>query len=91
VFALVYNLVCMVMGQSATLQHIGVERISFVEALRWLSAPSTGMPIRALLLNPCRPHRVEPRVKKRRPKPFPLMLTPRQALRQQLVQHEPKG
>jgi hypothetical protein len=44
VFALVDNLVRMVMCQSARLQHIGVERISFVEALRWLSAPSTGMP-----------------------------------------------
>jgi hypothetical protein len=31
-------------------------------------------------------HRVEPPVKKRRPKSFPLMLKPRQALRQQLVQ-----
>jgi hypothetical protein len=44
VFALVYNLVRMVMGQSATLQHLGVERISFVDARRWLSAPSTGIP-----------------------------------------------
>jgi Transposase DDE domain len=91
VFAIVSNLVRLVMCQSATLQHIGVERISFVDALRWLGAPNTGMPIRALLVNPRRPHRVEPRVKKRRPKPFPLMITPRQALRQQLVQHEPKG
>ena len=41
VFALVYNLVCMVMGQSVTLQHPGVERISFVDGLRWLGAPST--------------------------------------------------
>jgi hypothetical protein len=38
VFALVYNLVCMAMGQSATLQHIGLERIRFVDALRWLGA-----------------------------------------------------
>ena len=38
VFALVYNLVRMVMGQSAALQHVGVERISFLDALRWLSA-----------------------------------------------------
>jgi IS4 transposase len=44
VFALVYNLVRMVMGQSATLQSLGVERISFVDARRWLSAPSTGIP-----------------------------------------------
>jgi hypothetical protein len=29
---------------SATLQHLGVERISFVEALRCLGASSTGVP-----------------------------------------------
>jgi hypothetical protein len=44
VFALIDNLVRMVMGQSATLQHLGVERISFVDALRWLGAPSTRIP-----------------------------------------------
>jgi DDE family transposase len=91
VFAIVYNLVRMVMCQSAGLQHIGVERISFLDALRWLSAPSTGMPLGALLVNPTRPHRVEPRVKKRRPKPFPVMIKPRQVLHQQLVQYEPRG
>ncbi len=83
VFALVYNLVRMVMGQSATLQPLGVERISCVAALRWLGAPSTGIPLGALIVNPIRRRHVEPRVKKRRPKPFPLMLTPRQARRQQ--------
>jgi hypothetical protein len=44
VFAIVDNLVRMVMWHSAMLQHITVERISFLEALRWLSAPSTGIP-----------------------------------------------
>jgi len=44
VFALVSNLVRMVMGQSAILQHLGVERISVLDALRWLGAPSPGMP-----------------------------------------------
>jgi hypothetical protein len=85
-FAIVYNLVCMVICQSATLQHIDMERISFVDALRWLGAPSSGRPLAALIVNPLRPHRVEPRVKKRRPKSFPLMITPRQELRQQLIQ-----
>jgi hypothetical protein len=88
VFALVYNLVHMVMWHSARLQHIDVERISFLDALRWLSAPCTGIPLGALIVNPARPHRVEPRVKKRRPKPFPLMITPRQERRQQLLQQE---
>jgi IS4 transposase len=91
VFAIVYNLVRMVMWQSATLRHTTVERISFLDALRWLSAPGTGMPLVALMVIPVRPHRVEPRVKKRRPKSFPLMIKPRQTLRQQLVQQELRG
>jgi heme exporter protein D len=90
VFAIVYNLVRMVMRHSAALQDVGVEWISFLDALRWLSAPSTGMPLMALIVNPVRPHRVEPRVKKRRPKSFPFMIRPRQALRRQLVQ-QPLG
>jgi hypothetical protein len=91
VFAIVYNLVRLVMCQSATLQQIGAARISFLEALRWLGAPSTRIPLKALVVHPTRPSRVEPRVKKRRPKPFPLMITPRQELRQQLVQPELRG
>jgi len=87
VFALVYNLVRLVMWQAATLQHTKVERISFLDARRWLSAPSPGRPFVASIVNPARPHRVEPRVKKRRPKRFPFMIKPRQELRQQLVQH----
>ena len=85
VFAMVYNLVRLVMLQSAGLQHTAAERISFLDALRWLGAPRTRMPLMGLLVNPIRPHRVEPRVKKRRPKPFPLMIKPRQALHQQLI------
>jgi hypothetical protein len=91
VFAIVYNLVWMLMRQSATLQHTAVEQISFRDALRWLSAPSTGMPLAALIVNLKRPYRVEPRVKKRRLKSFPFMIKPRQALRQQLIQHEIRG
>jgi Transposase DDE domain len=91
VFALVYNLVRLVMLQSATLRHTAAERISFLDALRWLGAPRSGMPLVALIVNPLRPHRVEPRVKKRRPKSFPLMLKPRRELRQWLVQQEIRG
>ena len=91
VFALVYNLVRMVMCQSATLQHLSVERISFMDALRWLGASGSRVPLGALIVNPVRPHRLEPRVKKRRPKSFPFMIKPRQALRQQLVQQALRG
>jgi hypothetical protein len=91
VFAMVDNLVRMVMCHSAILQHIAVERISFLDALRWLGTPSSGLPFIALSVNPARPHRVEPRATKRRPKSFPLMIKPRQALRQQLLQQELRG
>jgi hypothetical protein len=91
VFAIVYNLVRMVMWSSARRQHTDVERISCLDALRWFSAPSTGIPLGVLLVNPMRPHRVEPRVKKRRPKSFPFMITPRRELRQQLVQQGLSG
>jgi hypothetical protein len=44
VFAMVYNLIRMVRWHSAILQRIGVARSSFLDALRWLGAPSTGLP-----------------------------------------------
>jgi hypothetical protein len=91
VFAIVYNLVHMATRPSATLQHTAVERISFLDPLRCLSAPHTGIPPVALIVNPARPLRVEPRVKKRRPRSFPLMIKPRHALRQQCAQYEPRG
>jgi hypothetical protein len=49
------------------------------------------MPLVALIVVPVRPDRVEPRVKKRRPKRFPFMITPRQELCQRLVQPELRG
>ncbi len=72
VFAIVDTLVRLVMWHSAVLQHFAVERISCLDALRWLGAPNTGTPLGALIVNAIRPHRVESRVKKRRPKRFPL-------------------
>jgi hypothetical protein len=91
VLAIVDTLVRRVICQSAALQHVGVGRISVLAALRWLSAPSTGIPLGALIVNPARPQRVEPRVKTRRPKSCPLMIRPRPERRQPLVQQECKG
>ena len=54
-------------------------------------APGTRVLLSALIVNPTRPHRVEPRVKKRHPKSFPFMIKPRQDLRQQLVQQALRG
>jgi hypothetical protein len=91
VCAIVDHLVRMVLRPSATLPPTAVERISCVDARRWLSAPSTGLPRAALSVNLKRPYRIEPRVKKRRPKRFPLMMKPRHARRQPLLQQELGG
>jgi Transposase DDE domain len=84
-FALVYNLVRLVMLHAAHMQHVAIQRLSFVDALRWLAAPFTAVPLTHLLVNPFRPGRLEPRVKKRRPKKFPFMTKSRALLRQQLL------
>ncbi len=63
-----------------------IRGICILDALRWLGAPDTGVPLEALFVNPARPNRVEPRVKKRRPKAFPFMTRPRRTLRQALMQ-----
>jgi hypothetical protein len=86
IYALVYNLVRLVMLEAAEQQQTTVTRISFVDALRWLAqACHTLRPLR-LAINPHRPNRHEPRVRKRRPKGYELMTKPRQQLKQQLMQ-----
>lgn len=84
VFALIYNLVRLVMLQAARQQQVRVDRISFVDALRWLRHARPGTPLTPLVVNPERRYRFEPRVRKRRPKQYPLMRKPRSKLRQAL-------
>jgi hypothetical protein len=86
VFALVYNLVRMVMLAAAKRQGVPLERISFIDALRWLSTARPGEPLPSLVVNPHRPGRVEPRAVKRRPKPYPLLTKPRREARKVLIQ-----
>lgn len=85
VFVLVYILVRIVMLQSAKLRDVNVERISFIDALRWLASAETAVGLGSLVVNPLRPNRVEPRVRKRRPKNFAVMVRPRAVLRQDLL------
>jgi hypothetical protein len=85
-FALVYNLVRIVMLEAARRQKAPVQRISFVDALRWLRTAQPGTPLPKLVINPHRPNRLEPRVVKRRPKSYPLMTKPRAKLRKDLPQ-----
>jgi hypothetical protein len=84
-FALVYNLARLVMLAAAREQGLPHRRLSFADALRWLACACEHSVELELLINPHRPGRYEPRVKKRRPKPFDLMNRPRCQLRQQLT------
>ena len=79
-FAIAYNLVRSVMVESALVQGVSVERVAFLDALRWLINAGTGGEVGRILINPSRPDRVEPRVRKRRPKQYPLMKRPRAEL-----------
>ncbi len=88
VYAIVYNLVRVVMGEAARRQGVDVERVSFVDALRWLAQARPGEELPELVVNPERPDRHEPRVRKRRPKQYPLMRKPRSVLRKALVAQE---
>jgi hypothetical protein len=83
-YALVYNLVRLVMGEAARRQQVPVARISFVDAVRWLAAAVAGDVPLEIRVNPDRPHRVEPRATKRRPKQYDRLNKPRGELRKRL-------
>jgi Transposase DDE domain len=82
--ALVYNLVRLVMLRSAQLQRVPADRISFIDALRWLMHAGAGPAVDQLAVVPLRPNRIEPRVLKRRHKEYDLMNRPRAELRKAL-------
>jgi hypothetical protein len=84
-FALAYNLVRSVMFESARARKVDVERIGFLDALRWLINPVPGGNPCDILINPLRPDRIEPRVIKRRMKQYPLMKEPRSVHRKRLL------
>jgi hypothetical protein len=85
-FVVVYNLVRRVMLQASRRQQVDPNRISFVDALRWLRHARRGEVLPRLKVNPKRPGRHEPRVRKRRPKPYKLLTKPRAKLRETLGQ-----
>jgi hypothetical protein len=87
-FALAYNLVRSVMFESARVRKVAVERMGFLDALRWLIDPIPGGDPSDILINPRRPDRIEPRVIKRRMKKYPLMKEPRRVLRNRLTGQE---
>jgi hypothetical protein len=84
-FAITYNLVRLVMLEASRRQDVPLERISFIDALRWLRDSPANTPLTALVVNPARPDRIEPRVLKRRLKEYDLMKKPRLELRKALL------
>jgi hypothetical protein len=85
VFVTVYNLVRRVMIEAAARQRVAPNRVSFADALRWLRQAGPGERPPALVVNRGRPGRVEPRVRKRRPKQYMIMNRPRAVLRAELM------
>jgi hypothetical protein len=86
VFALVYNLVRVVLQVAARRQHMSIARLSHVDAFRWLGSAHEDEALPKIVVNPDRPDRVEPRVVKRRPKEYDRMTRPRAELRRQLLE-----
>jgi len=95
---LAYNLIRLLMIESAKLADLLPRQISFKHSLQlWLAwshhGPSLGEPGEALFVLIAqqrvghRPGRIEPRAIKRRPKPFPLLTKPRPLARQEIRLH----
>jgi hypothetical protein len=84
-FAIAYNLVRLVMLEAAHRQDVSLDRISFIDALRWLRDAKAETLLHNLVINPQRLNRIEPRVIKRRMKEYQLMKKPRTELRKLLL------
>ncbi|HUU95662.1 MAG TPA: hypothetical protein VM487_07970, partial [Phycisphaerae bacterium] len=81
----------------ATHANVDPDRVSFIDAWRWLrhpwdepetagSAPAKQARPPPVIINPHRPGRFEPRVRKRRPPEYPVMTKPRVDLRKALLE-----
>lgn len=81
-FAIVYNLVRLVMLEAGQRQSIAPDRISFVDARRWLVATGNHRQLRRIRVPPLPPDRHAPRARKRRQKNYPFMTKPRAELMQ---------
>jgi hypothetical protein len=89
VFALVYNLVRSVACRAAQAQGVAADRVSVTDTVRWLVGAEADEDLSVIWTLPKRTGRFEPRVRKRRPKQYPVMTKPRQELRKELL--EKKG
>jgi hypothetical protein len=88
VYAMAYDPVRLRMIEASGRQRSGVERISFIDALRWLRDGEDSEEMAELVVNPAWRGRSEPRRKKRRPKRYDLMRVPRAELRKRLREQD---
>jgi hypothetical protein len=84
-FALVYNLICAVLTVLAPHLQTTPERISLLDVLRLLRYGVIRLVAAAIVVNPNRPGRVQPRVVKRRPLQYSRMTQPRAVLKRALM------
>jgi hypothetical protein len=78
VYLAAYNLVRLAMLAAATAQRVSPERVSFVDAQRWLLVRLLGLPgVGRLIVNPNRAGRSQLRVIRRRLKQYDLLRKPR--------------
>lgn len=81
-YLLAYNLVRLAMLKAAAAQRVAVNRISFIDAARWLCAAMQGLAgNNRLIVNPHRAGRAEPRVIRGRMKAYDLMTRPREEMK----------
>ncbi len=87
-YVLVYNLVQLVIHEAARRQGVAPDRISFIDTVRWIleAVPDETLP--KLMVNPKRPGRFEPRVRKRRRNGFSFMTRPRPELKAMIARGE---
>jgi len=83
IYCLVYNMVRTVAAAAGLRQKVDPDRISFIDALRWLLLAEPGAPIPDLIVNKVR-HRHEPRVIKDLQDTYQKMSRPRNELRAEL-------
>jgi len=83
-FAMIYNAVRMIMNEAAGQRGISLQRVSFIDALRWLQCGANMSTLMFIMLVPHRPGRIEPRAVKRRPKPFKFLTESRSNARKSL-------
>jgi hypothetical protein len=100
VYLLAYNLIRLLMAQSALLADVLPRQLSFKHTLQlWIAWRQSGIgsnddeKLAYLFILIAqqkvgnRPGRIEPRAVKRRPKPFPLLMQPRQIAREEILKN----